>query len=325
MGAALRIGVLLPRSSLRPRLGQDFLAGMRLRLAQAREGDPQVELLEADIGLGQSLVSARARELLARGADVLTGVMGINVAAMLRESLAPGDLLLACDLGANLARDWELHPSTFQNSFNYWQASFAMGCWASEHVGKRALLVYSLYESGYDTPYAFQLGVEAAGGEVLHTRVTHVPPDKGGFGILEEIARDLRPDYLYALYDGKRALDFVRWYAASTLAGRVPLLGAGLLVRGPPARAGRGGPGDSLLLPLGIGIVSRRPASLSERLRRADWPCRGRIRRPGSRGCWPDPGSLAGRRGSTCLPSPGHGRRHHAWPAWGAAYASRRA
>lgn len=87
----------------------------------------------------------------------------------------------------------------------------------------------SLYEAGFDSLYAFQLGLESAGGSVTRTLVTHVTSSDAPFAPLWEEVRQDASDFVYAAYCGATAGDFLRAYSASGLAGRVPLAGCAYL------------------------------------------------------------------------------------------------
>jgi branched-chain amino acid transport system substrate-binding protein len=97
-------------------------------------------------------------------------------------------------------------------------------------MGKRAFVASSLYETGYDAYYAFPQGFEQAGGRVIRNEVTHLDPDRKDLAPLMAAIAAARPDFVYASYSGKAAVDFVRAYAAAGLSGRIPLLASGFTV-----------------------------------------------------------------------------------------------
>src|SRR5262249_55244148 len=139
-------------------------------------------------------------------------------------------LLLVSDAGADAVEPVRGGGSVFFDSLGYWQASWAMGDWAARNLGRRAVVAASLYESGYDSLYAFQPGLEEAGGEGVETCVTHVPPATHDTGRAIAAIRRAVPDFVFAAYSGQPAVDFVRAYADSGLARRVPLAGSSFLV-----------------------------------------------------------------------------------------------
>jgi branched-chain amino acid transport system substrate-binding protein len=94
------------------------------------------------------------------------------------------------------------------------------------------VLTGSLYDSGYDAFYAFRLGFESQGGEILATHVTTQPVQPADVAALLDSPEGRRADCVYAGYSGEQALDFVRAYSAAP-AMRPPLLGSAFLVDEP--------------------------------------------------------------------------------------------
>jgi branched-chain amino acid transport system substrate-binding protein len=164
-------------------------------------------------------------------ADLLVGIAGANAATYLGPLLENRRaLFIASDGGANALRSSERNPFIFHNTLGYWQANAAMGQWAAQHLGRKAFVASSFYESGYDTLYTFCRGLETAGGQVLQTYVAHVPPDENDLPELIAAIQRARPDFVYALFSGSRAVDFVRAYADSGLASHIPLAGSAFIV-----------------------------------------------------------------------------------------------
>ncbi len=228
------IGVMLPRSRGYPQLAPNLLAGVELALAQLGQqvaGRP-LRLAVEEIGLGLALAEQKARKLLsADGVDFAVGLLPVNLAAALQPLFAAQQVcLIACQAGENIPRRDEQGPFCFQNSLALWQANYALGARAAAQIGRRAILAQSFYDSGYDLPFAFRLGYEQAGGEVLRTFLTHRPPDPGPLAPIFELAERERADLIFASYSGRPAGDFLRAYAAAGLGGRVPLLGSAFLI-----------------------------------------------------------------------------------------------
>lgn len=245
--ASSTVGVLLPRSRSYRQLGPNLLAGLELGLR--RGGSPPVRLVVEEVGAGLALAEQKARQLLgAEFADLVVGLLGVNLAAALRPLFEAQQVcLLACEAGENFPRAGELWPGLFRCSLALWQANYALGAWAAANLGRRAVLAQSFYDSGYDLPFAFGLGFEQAGGTVLQTFLTHRPPDPGSFGPIFACAEREAPDLIFGSYSGRPAVEFVRAYGESGLRGRVPLLGGAFLA-------------DEALLPeqgeAALGIVS---------------------------------------------------------------------
>jgi branched-chain amino acid transport system substrate-binding protein len=227
-GSAPRIGVLVPRSSISPLMGENLVAGMKLHFAVCGWEKTQLIVEEADTGT----VIAKGRKLLyGEKVDILAGILNPlsipHLYPVLEES---GAIFINIEGGANSFLPRQENPSVYHNSFGYWQGNWAIGAWAAAHQGKRACAAASFYETGYDSFYAFPQGFAAAGGEVVRSDVTHLPPDRSDLSQLMKAIRAARPDFVHAAYSGRDAVDFVKAYAAAGLSGRIPLVASGFMV-----------------------------------------------------------------------------------------------
>ena len=207
---------------------------MRLSFDQFKDqiGGRRVELVKEQIGFGRTLAIRKARELIERDkVDVVVGVVNSEVAADLRPIFEESRrVLIVTNVGANVVREADRSSHVFYNSLNYWQANRATGQWAADNLGRRAFVASSLYDSGYDSVYAFRTGFESAGGEVVDTYTTHVPPDSGDPAPLIAAIKKAKPDVVFGCYCGEPAITFVRAYSKSGLAKRIPLVGSGFMV-----------------------------------------------------------------------------------------------
>lgn len=228
-GHSLKVGVLLPTAVLYPAMGQNLVTGMRLYFGAA--GHP-VTFAIHEIGAGTASARRTSRALLEQGGvDVVVAVTGEHVAATLRPLYADhGVPLVVCNAGANVVRPDDQGTFLVFNSLKLWQSNWALGFWAGHHLGSRAVSALSFYDSGYDAPYLFRLGFEAAGGDLLETFVSHTPAGDGNLTPLLAAIRDAGPDFVYASYCGAQAVEFVQAYARSGLAGHIPLIGSAFLV-----------------------------------------------------------------------------------------------
>ena len=225
----LRLGVVLPESFRYPELPLELLAGFEAFVAAS--GERRVRLLPIAGGRGANTAFAAAADKVTSGAvDMLAGFVNRNLASritpLLEERGAP---FVVCDMGADIVR--ERHDSAYlvRNSLGYWQASFAMGQWASANLGRRAVIASDFLESGYDMVYAFRRAFEAGGGDVASVQVTGLPDGSAPLSSLAGAIRSQRPDFVYAFYSGRRAEAFLRFYESEGLSRIAPLAGAGLL------------------------------------------------------------------------------------------------
>ncbi len=233
-GPTVKLGVLLPESHAYPGLGTSFLAGMSayLKLNSDNRQGRNVTVVPETIGFGPQRMLQKAEKLLrGDGANMLVGLLTPSVATTLSGLLeANRTLLVAADMGANIPRQNEHHPSIFYHTLANWQSNYALGEWAASKLGRRAFIATSFYDSGYNSLYAFRLGFERGGGAVAQTSVTGMPGDPAGMASLMEAIAQAQPDLVYGAFCGQRASDFVAAYARSGLSGRIPLVGSAFMV-----------------------------------------------------------------------------------------------
>lgn len=240
----LRVGLVVPESSVYPLMGESLVAGLKLSFAET--GWKSTELVVEQTDHGSAI--AGARRLLGKGqVDILTGMINPLSIHRLVEELQKSDVLyINMEGGANSYSPRDESPLVFHNSLGYWQSNWSLGSWAATAMGRRAFVAASLYETGYDAYYAFPQGFERAGGTVIRSEITHLAPDGNSLAKLMADIGAARPDFVYASYSGQEAVEFVRAYAAAGLSGRIPLVASGFTV-------------DEALLPaMGAGAIGIR-------------------------------------------------------------------
>ncbi|HEY0069969.1 MAG TPA: ABC transporter substrate-binding protein, partial [Chloroflexia bacterium] len=80
------------------------------------------------------------------------------------------------------------------------------------------------------TLYAWRMGFEAGGGQVLSTHITHRPASDVGLSSLMAAVKQSKPDLVFASYYGQTAVDLLNAYARAGLSRSVPLVGTAFLV-----------------------------------------------------------------------------------------------
>ncbi len=238
LGGTLRVGALLPASTIYPTLASEFVAGMQLAFAPSTSSGlaaRSVEVITQTIGRGHGTTYGQAQSLLAAKVDVVVGLLTPMMAARIASLFqAANTLLLASSTGENLPLA-ATQAVVFHHSLQQWQANWALGNWAAQSLGRRVVIASDFHDSGYDSLYGFQQGFSAAGGSVLEAVVTHGPQAAHDVNYLLKRIQNLHPDLVYAAYCGANAAELVQAYA--NLSGaRPPLIGNGFLV-------------DELLLP----------------------------------------------------------------------------
>lgn len=230
----IKVGILRPRSQIYPTMGDNLTQGMKLCLDQhdSMVGSRKIEIIPKDIGPHAGDAVKAFRSLAEdKDTDLVVGILSSPVAANLRETCEETKtVLIVSDIGARMPYQNEKSPFIFRNTFNYWQSHWAMGQWAAKHQGKRCMIVSSLYDTGYDSIYAFRRGFDDAGGTVMGQAriIGEEPLGSPVSDVISEISKD-RPDMVYALFHDHSALTFAKAYSDAGLARDIPLLGSGFM------------------------------------------------------------------------------------------------
>ena len=227
-GIPLKIGVVLPRSKEYPLMSENFMAGMGLCLDGNAKSCGGLQFLREESVT--PLPHSSLKKLVEEDRVDLAVCLANSGAASALDDYFPGTPLIVSNVGECMVREVDFYPSTFHCTLNYWQSNWAMGRWAALHLGKRAFIAASLFESGYDSVYAFHLGFESLGGTIVDTHVSYNGPGTEYPAVVIAAIRDKSPDFVFALYSGREAVDFVAAFASSGLAGRLPLTGSPFLV-----------------------------------------------------------------------------------------------
>lgn len=227
------VGLLVPRSSLYPNLGNNIAAGLKLCMDEVdlnNNYNPD-KLQIVEIGPRPIEAIENVKSLIAKNkVDIIVGIINPSIAVELHEILEKNrTFLILIESGANITRFNEYSPYIFHNNLGYWKSSLAAGDWAVRNIGKKVFIASSFYESGYDALYAFNLGVEKAGGKIIQTYISHIPPNRMEMNYLLNAIENAKPDFVFASYSGKEAVEFAKAFSTSFSVNRIPLVGSSVL------------------------------------------------------------------------------------------------
>ncbi|HYF66204.1 MAG TPA: ABC transporter substrate-binding protein [Herpetosiphonaceae bacterium] len=220
------VGVLAPQSSAYPALSGNFINGLNLALyGQGRAGVGKGAVATAATSI--SATRASLDTMLARArVDVVVGVL--RPTDELQQALAAqGRALLATSFEATVPSGQP--AGALQHDLPYWQAAWALGNWAARNIGKRAAILHSFHESGYDASFAFYAGFLAGGGQECGMTVTHSPSASRKLdAVVGEVAA-LKPDLVYLGYGATDGAETLAALRASGL-GKLPTLASGAML-----------------------------------------------------------------------------------------------
>lgn len=221
----LRVGVLPPSSNFIPFLAKDMLAAIELGLKEARL-DVDLCIEPAGYNADSKIFTAAIQRLLL-SENVHCVIAPLNVALIEKNAgyfESQGVPLIALNLTEDPLFETARNSFVFVNSLYLWQSAWMSGYLAGQRFGKRAASIVALHEGGYNLMFAFQLGLEAAGGELVQASVTHLnstgedPTEK-----IREITSQ-NPDFIWAAYSGKEAVSFLKAFDNSGFKDKIPLI-----------------------------------------------------------------------------------------------------
>lgn len=168
----MRIGLLLPRSTDYPALGFDLLDGIKGFMNQS--GFTDISYVSENIGYGDDPTNnyAKAEKLiLEAGVDLLLAYCDANNALPLYDlaNLTRRPFVFV-DPGMRLPQQLP-GEYVFHISLQGTHACRLAGAMAGDN-GRKVLMATSFYDGGYDGPFVYSLGLDAAGGAICGNYVS---------------------------------------------------------------------------------------------------------------------------------------------------------
>jgi branched-chain amino acid transport system substrate-binding protein len=190
----LRIGVLLPRSSLFPAFGLDILNGIKCCLKQNNISN-NFTFITDNIGFGvdEAEVYTKAEKLLLQeDVDVAVVVADLHIAELLGPLFtASKKILLMVNMGTGIPESWKPAPTTIIHSLNLSMHVRLTGKLAAqENENKKGVYVLSYYDAGYRQTYSMLNSHQQNGGEPVLTHVTHIKKEEFTLVPVEQFLSD---------------------------------------------------------------------------------------------------------------------------------------
>lgn len=173
----LRIGILMPRSTLFPALGLDILNGLKQSLKEQQLFD-EVKLLTDNIGFGieePEIYTKAEKMLLQEDADMVIVCADVRIAEMLQPLFtASNKILMVVHFGANLPDSWQAAPTTITHSLNFCLHAGLTGRLAAQETNKQTINTISYYDGGYHQCFCMITRNQASGGVPCLNHITHL-------------------------------------------------------------------------------------------------------------------------------------------------------
>jgi branched-chain amino acid transport system substrate-binding protein len=161
--------------------------------------------------------------------DIVSGLISYQVVSQVISLIeSRRKLAFFFDLGEYLPSAGIFSSNAFYNSFQLWQAEFALGYWAQKEFGDKGMVLMPLYESGYQMHAAFRQGTISAGSEAIDYHLLPYVEGKSQVSHhLDHLLQNLKqnpPSYLHVLFSGNEATEFLAKFYTSGLQNNIPLI-----------------------------------------------------------------------------------------------------
>jgi branched-chain amino acid transport system substrate-binding protein len=200
----MKIGFLLPRSTVYPLISFDFLDGFKSYLEKEGIAD-KFDIKSENIGFGldEAEVYSKNEELLLKeNVEIVIAFIDGRSAEMLQPLYAAtGKILLLVNMGAHYAYDAAVAPSTIHHTFDVAFNSRLTGKLAAANH-KEAVLATSYYDGGYLQCFAMASRFIQGGGAIAFNFIGHYQPKSFTIAPLEEFLQTAATDTLLCLSSG---------------------------------------------------------------------------------------------------------------------------
>lgn len=228
----LKVGLLLPYSSVYASLGKEIEAGFRLALKHhgGDLGGNTIVIVKEDTEVKPPVGLAKAKKLVLQDkVDVLVGVVSSGVLGAIRDFVHGAKIpLIVANAGNDHMTGSKCSPYVIRVSFSNSQINRPMGAYLTSQGIKTAYVMAPDYSAGHQMIESFKKGFEATGGKIVGEAFTPFRKTKD-FGPYLIAAKAAKPDAIYVFYAGGEAINYVKQYASFGLKSSVPLYGAGFL------------------------------------------------------------------------------------------------
>lgn len=183
----MKIGFLLPRSSVYPAIGYDFLDGCKSYFGL---NGVQAEIVTDNIGYGldeKEVYSKTEAMLLNSNADAVVMFASNRYNQMLAPLFtAMGRQLLIVNMGDFFPEALSSPASVIEHSFNTAFNCRLTGKLASGENNNHAVMATSYYDGGYLNVYSMVTRYQQGGGAIMHNYISHFKKEQFSTATLEE-------------------------------------------------------------------------------------------------------------------------------------------
>ncbi len=234
----IKIGLLTPHSNFIPFLAGDFPRALEAGLTENGQIDYELYVEPTGYNSDKKILAEKIQNLIIKQqVDVVIAPLNVGLFDQVRVFFNSNQVpLIINSMGEDVIFNHSQDPYLFINSFNLWQASWMAGYWGAQKYGKDACSSIALHDGGYGMGFAFALGLEAQGGQLLQTVVTHRESSTEDPTEFLQMIIKRNPSFIFGLYSGKEARSFLEAYGRTET--QIPLVGLPPMFAGEPDISG---------------------------------------------------------------------------------------
>jgi len=229
MAGVIKIGFLVPYSSIYPGMSQEVMEGFMSALPERYRRNFQFYPEFVNLGNDNDITMGVNKLVMFHNVDVLSGFLSYKLLPVVVPLVSKKNkLCFFFDMGEYLPPLSKLPETFFFNSYQFWQLEYALGNWTQKNIGGKGAMLMSVYDAGYHIHSSFWHGAVNAGATEMDMHIVPYQPELTNIKPLltqffEKIEKS-RVDYLHALFCGNEALDFFHLFQESGLYKNVKLV-----------------------------------------------------------------------------------------------------
>lgn len=210
-----------------PTLARDILNGIKLELKKKIEVEKIPSFIMEGTGnaADDSIIQKAEKLLLQEDVDLTIAFCSIfKLKELIDVFTAYKKPLIHIDIGGRILKKEHISPYVTHHTLNLWQASYTAGRYAVKAFGKKAAIIGSYYDCGYQITEAFVQGLNDEGGKVDCFWVGPMDYKLESYDDMIEAIQIAKPDFVYTLFSYKEGEKVFRKIADSELNGKLPIL-----------------------------------------------------------------------------------------------------
>ncbi len=227
-----RIGVLVPNSSLMPRLAQQVLAALKYGCHGRRTEKIEWVVVTSGHNASPREVQAKLQQLcVVEQVDCIVTVLNVLLVEHIQNVVVGQQVpILVLTAGEHALPNICRSQYLFLNSLQLWKSSWLLGWWAAETFGGRSAVMSGYHESGFGFGFANGLGTEAGGGMLCQTLPVANASTAQTFSDAFQEVSAIAPTHVFGGFSSTESKLFLEAYAGSS-DYQFPLIGLDPLVQ----------------------------------------------------------------------------------------------